>query len=136
MFIHVSNKRSGFMTKLIHGIILIIAILVSQTIFAQDKAVKIEKNLNKEETLKKECSDKIECCKNKKCCDTCTGEKCDGKCCAKCTECKKAGEKQCKMGRSDTCTVDSTAKCENHNKKNHSKNKTIINKEAGREKKK
>jgi hypothetical protein len=133
------------MTKFIHGIILIIAILVWQTIFAQDKAlekkvdkvVKIEKNLHKEETAKKECSekDKIECCKNKKCCDKCTGDKCDGKCCTKCAECKKAGEENCKMGRSDTCAVDSTAKCKNHNMKNHMENK-VINKETRIEKKK
>jgi hypothetical protein len=133
------------MTKFIRSIILIFAILVSQTIFAQDKAlekkvdktVKIEKKLNKEKTAKNECSDKnnIECCKNMKCCDKCTGEKCNGKCCTKCAECKKADEEKCKMGQSDTCAVDSTAKCKNHDMKNHMQNK-IINKEAGREKKK
>jgi len=84
------------MKKLVFVLTLILAVVVSQSMFAQDKSVekkvekvvKIKKTSMKEGKEKNECADKMECCKDKKCCDKCTGEKCDGKCCAKCAECK------------------------------------------------
>jgi hypothetical protein len=138
------NYKECFMKKLAFVFMLIIAVMVSQTIFAQDKpvekkvekVVKIRKNSKKEDKEKKECTDKMECCKDKKCCDKCTGEKCDGKCCAKCTECKKACAAKCEHGNKEKCAMDSTAKCEKHDMKKHMEKKTVIKKEIKIEEKK
>jgi len=138
------NSKERVMKKLMFVSMVIFAVAVSQTMFAQDKAiekkvekvVKIEKNSNKEENAKKECSDKMECCKDKRCCDKCSGEKCDGTCCAKCAECKKACKEKCEMGNKEKCIMDSTAKCKNQDMKKHMEKKIIINKEGEIENKK
>lgn len=132
------------MKKLMFVFMLIIAVVVSQSIFAQDKpvekkiekVVKIKKNLSKEGKEKKECTEKIDCCKDKKCCDKCTGEKCDGKCCAKCAECKKACAAKCEKEKKGKCVMDSTAKCEKHGMKKHMEKKTMIDKDVKIEEKK
>lgn len=130
------------MKKLVLVFMLIIAVVVSQSMFAQDKpvkqkvekVVKIKKDLKKEDKGKKECKEKMECCKDKKCCDKCTGEKCDGKCCAKCAECKKACVAKCEMEKK--CAMDSTAKCTKQDMKKHMGKKTVIKKEIKTEEKK
>jgi hypothetical protein len=117
------------MKKFVCVLLLIIAVTVSQTMFAQDKpveknvekVVKVKKSHLKEIKEKKECAEKMKCCKDKKCCDKCTGEKCDGKCCAKCAECKKACAAKCEQEKKGTCAMDSTAACEKHNMKKHEK---------------
>ena len=122
----------------------IIAIVVSQTMFAQNKAIekkaenaiKIENISNKDENAKKECSGSMECCKDKKCCDKCSGEKCDGTCCAKCADCKKECMEKCEMGNKEKSSMDSTAKCKHRNMIKHLEKKAIINKEVELEKKK
>ena len=79
---------------------LIIAVVVLQTMFAQDKPVE-KKNVEK--VVK---TDKT------KCCDKCSGKKCDGKCCAKCAKSKKAAAAKCDTGKKEKCDMDSTAKCQ------------------------
>jgi hypothetical protein len=123
------------MKNLVFVFISIIAIVVSQTMFAQDKAIekKAEKAIkisNKEENAKKECSGSMDCCKDKKCCDKCSGEKCDGTCCAKCAECKEECMEKCEMGNKKKCSMDSTAKCKQRNMNKHLEKKAIINKEV------
>jgi hypothetical protein len=126
------------MKKLMFVLALIIAIVASQTIVAQEKPAeekKMECKHEKGKTCpkcegkgKKECKGKMECCKDKKCCDKCTGEKCDGTCCAKCAECKKECAEKCKQGNKAKCTIDSTAKCEKHDMKKMKKAVKIIEK--------
>jgi hypothetical protein len=118
------------MKKLMCVLVLILAVVISQTMFAQDKPVekKVEKVVTVKKTLTKECKDTVECCKDKKCCDKCTGDKCDGKCCAKCAEGKKTCTAKCEM--SNKCAMDSTAKCEKHDMKKHMEKKAVIKKKV------
>jgi hypothetical protein len=125
------------MKKLMLVCLLILAVVVSQSIFAQDKPVekKIEKVVKvKKHAGKKTDEAKMECCKDKKCCDKCTGEKCDGKCCAKCAECKKECEEKCDKDKMGKCAMDSTANCEKMDMKKHVK-KIKIKKEVKEEEK-
>jgi hypothetical protein len=117
------------MKKLMFVLVLILAVMVSQTMFAQDKPMekKVEKVVKIKKSVTKECKDK-------KCCDKCTGDKCDGKCCAKCAECKKACAAKCEMNKK--CAMDSTAKCEKQDMKKHMEKKTVIKKEVKIEEKK
>ena len=126
------------MKKLTFVLALIIAVMVSQTMFAQDKPVekKVEKVVTIKKTLTKECKDTVGCCKDKKCCNKCTGDKCDGKCCTKCAECKKACKEMCEKEGKGTCPKDSTAKCEKQDMKKHMEKKTVIKKEVKIEEKK
>jgi hypothetical protein len=132
------------MKKLLFVLALIIAVVISQTMCAQDKPVekkvekviKVKKSLHKEGKEKKECAGKIECSKDKKCCDKCTGEKCDGTCCAKCAECKKACAAKCEMGKKEKCAMDSTATCEKKDMKKHMEKKTMMKKDVKGEEKK
>jgi hypothetical protein len=126
------------MRKLAFVFMLILAVMVSQTMFAQDKPVekKVEKVVKVKKNVMKECKEKMECCKDKKCCDKCTGEKCDGKCCTKCAECKKACAAKCEREKKGKCAMDSTAKCEKQNMKKHMEKKTLMKKEVTTEEKK
>ena len=116
------------MTKLAFVFMLIIAVVVSQTIFAQDKPVekKVEKVVKVKKDAMKKGKEKMECC------NKCTGEKCDGTCCAKCAECKKAYKEKCEKEGKGTCTKDSTVKCEKQNMKK----KSIMKEEVKTEEKK
>ena len=132
------------MKKLVFVLTLILAVMVSQTIFAQDtlvqkkveKVVKVRKNINKEDKEKIKCTDKMKCSKDKKCCDKCQGDKCDGKCCAKCAKCIKASAAKCEQGKKDKCDMDSTAKCEKKDIKKHMEKKTVIKEKTEIEEKK
>jgi hypothetical protein len=113
------------MKKFVFVLTLIIAVVISHTMVAQDKPVekkvekviKVKKSLHKEGKEKKECAGKIECSKDKKCCDKCTGEKCE-------------------MGKKEKCAMDSTATCEKKDMKKHMEKKTMMKKDVKGEEKK
>jgi hypothetical protein len=119
------------MKKLMFVLMLVVAVVVSQTAFTQDKpvekkvdtVVKIKKDVNKD-------TGKMGCCKDKKCCDKCAGDKCDGKCCAKCAKCKKEGTAKCDMGKKEKCPMDSTSKCDKQDMKKQMEKKKMIKKEV------
>jgi len=137
------NHKECCMKKFVLVSMVIIAVVISQSMFAQDKpvekkvekVVKVKKDFKKEDKSKKECKEKMECCKDKKCCDKCTGEKCNGKCCAKCAKCKKASAEKCEMKNKEKCAMDTTATCVKHGMKKHIEKKTVIKKDVKTEEK-
>jgi hypothetical protein len=127
--------RGVFMKQVLFVFMLIVAVVVSQSMVAQDKPVekKVEKVVKVKKNAEKETKEKMGCCKDKKCCDKCTGEQCDGKCCAKCTEGKKACAEKCEMEKKGSCAMDSTANCEKKDMKKHMGKKTIMKKTETKE---
>jgi len=77
------------------------------------KSCQSQKDFKKEDKSKKECKEKMECLqKIRNAATKCTGEKCNGKCCASVPNAKKRVAGKCEMKNKEKCAMDSTATCE------------------------